>query len=239
MKESVNESVNSLKKKVKDSELLIQELSKALINDLNAGRWDYIEWWNDYLKWLDGSDKFPNKVAHDMIRAWRWDEVLRHIEKFEPTQTLAKELLKDMLKRWFYEDKEYKSMGYNRFILEDSVSERETFLSRFWELDNTTALLVLELLNKNLYEGDNDFYKSHLGDCFNPKYFTGLDEKVLKRLSNRWKVIEDEDKNSFVWIDNEKREKYTKIALEIQKKTEEEENDNLEDLERYLKENYE
>ena len=59
-------------------------------------------------------------------------------------------------------------------------------------------------------------YKEHLGDCFNIKYFTGLDEEVLKKISDLWKVIPDEDKNRFVWINDETREKYTNIALKVQ-----------------------
>lgn len=237
-KESVNESKNSLKERVNESELVIQGLSERLIHDLNAGKWEYIERRECYLKefWMKN---FPNKIAHDMIKAWRWDEVFYHIDRFEPTQTLAKALLNDMKEKWFYEDKEKKSMGFAGRLLEDSEAEREEFLSRFSKLDKSTALLVLELLNRNMYSGAGNVYKIHLWDCFNPKYFTDLDEEVLKKLSNLWKVIEDEDKNVFVWIDSEKREKYTKIALEIQKKAKKEEDEDLKDLQKYLNEDYE
>jgi hypothetical protein len=36
-------------------------------------------------------------------------------------------------------------------LLEDSVIEWETFLSRFKKLDKSTALLVLKLLETNIY----------------------------------------------------------------------------------------
>ena len=237
-KESVNESKNSLKERVNESELVIQGLSERLIHDLNAGKWEYIERRDCYLKEY-GIKKFPNKIAHDMIRAWRWAEVFRHLDNFEPTQTLAKALLNDMKEKWFYEDKENKSIGVAGRLLKDSEAEREEFLSRFPKLDKSTALLVLELLNTNMYSGAGNVYKIHLWDCFSPSYFTGLDEEILKRLSNRWKVIEDEDKNAFIWIDNEKRREYTKIALEIQKKTKKEEDEDLKDLQKYLNEDYE
>jgi hypothetical protein len=151
-----------------------------------------------------------------MIRAWRWDEVFRHIDKFKPTQTLAKALLKDMIKNWFYEDKDERAMGNNCRLLEDSIAERDDFLSKFWKLDNSTAVLVLKLLEKNLYPDYDAVYKEHLWDCFPLQYFTELDEDILNKLSNRWKVVEDEDKKRFVWIDSEKWEKYTNIALSIQ-----------------------
>lgn len=228
-KDKLNESKDFSEKKVKDPELFIQELSERLIHDLNAGRWDYIERREDYLNWLDGADKFPNKIAHEMIRAWRWDEVLRHIEKFEPSQTLAKALLEDMLKSWFYEDKDSRAEGYDfDYLLEDSVIKREIFLSRFKELDNSTALLVLRLLEKNMYEWADAIYKSHLWDCFHIKYFTWLNEEVLTKLSERWLIIEDKDKSRFVWIDSEKWNKYTKIALKVQDEANEE-RDRLED----------
>lgn len=215
-KEKINESTDSSKKRSIISEELIQHVSNDLIQSLNAGSGDYIERWNDYLERFEGSDTFPNKIAHDMIRAWRWDEVFRHIDKFKPTQTLAKALLKDMIKNWFYEDKDERAMGYNCRLLEDSIAERDDFLSKFWKLDNSTAVLVLKLLEKNLYTDYNAVYKEHLWDCFPLQYFTELDEDVLNKLSNRWKVVEDEDQKRFVWIDSEKREKYTNIALSVQ-----------------------
>lgn len=223
MDRRVNELTNSLNEKTKNSELIIQDLSKRLIHDLNMGRWDYIERRDDYLQELDGADKFPNKIAHDMIKAWRWDEVLRHIENFESTQTLAKALLENMLKNWFYENKDSRAEGYSLdYLLEDNINQRETFLSRFKELDNSTALLVLRLLERNMYEWADAIYKSHLWDCFTLKYFVWLDEEVLKRLSERWVVIKNEDKNRFVWIDKEKWDKYTKIALKVQDEANEE-----------------
>lgn len=222
-KESVNQSINTLKKKTKNSELIIQELSKSLIHDLDASNWDYIEWRDEYLDKLDGVNKFPNKIAQDMVRAWRWDEVYRHIEKFEPTTILAKTLLKDMLKTWFYEDKNSRAEGYGfDCLLKDSVIERETFLSRFKELDNSTALLVLRLLEKNMYEWADAIYRSHLWDCFHLRFFTWLNEEVLMKLSERWVIIEDKDKSRFVWIDNEKWNKYTNIALNVQDEANEE-----------------
>lgn len=238
-RERPEESTNSLNKNIKQSEEAIQELSKRLIHDLNMGRWDYIERRDDYLQEFKGADKFPNKIAHDMIKAWRWDEVFRHIDRFEPTQTLAKALLSDMIKKWFYEDKEERARGWRSDLLEDSVIDWENFLSRFGILDKSTAILVLKLLEKNMFPEGGYTYKEHLGDCFNPKYFTGLDEEILKKLSDRWVVIEDKDKKSFVWIDNTKREKYKKVALEVQKKAKKESEDELKDLQDYLTENYE
>ena len=221
-KEKINESADSSKKRIMASEELIQHVSNDLIQSLNAGSGDYIERWNDYLERFEGSDTFPNKIAHDMIRAWRWDEVFRHIDKFKPTQTLAKALLKDMLKNWFYENLEDRDVGYHGNLLEDKIVEWENFLSRFENLDNTTAILVLKLLEKNMYEWAGCVYKEHLWDCFTLKYFVWLDEEVLKRLSERWVVIKDEDKNRFVWIDKEKWDKYTKIALMVQDEANEE-----------------
>lgn len=215
-KEKINESADSSKKIIMASEELIQHVSNDLIQSLNAGSWDYIERWNDYLRRFEDVGVFPNKIAHDMIRAWRWDEVFRHIDRFGPTQTLARALLKDMIKNWFYEDKDERAMGYDCWLLEDSVADRDNFLSKFWRLDNSTAVLVLKLLEKNLYSGHDAIYKEHLWDCFPLQYFTELDEDVLNKLSNRWKVVEDEDKKRFVWIDDKKREKYTNIALSIQ-----------------------
>ena len=163
-KESENKHIDSSNENVKDSELIIQQLSERLINDLKMGRWEYIEWRDCYLQELDGADKFPNKIAHDMINAWRWDEVFRHIDKFEPIQTLAKALLKDMLKNWFYENLEDRDVGYHGNLLEDNIVEWENFLSRFENLDNTTAILVLKLLEKNMYEWAGCVYKEFRGD---------------------------------------------------------------------------
>jgi hypothetical protein len=89
-------------------------------------------------------------------------------------------------------------------------------------LDKSTALLVLKLLETNIYNWANVIYKLHLWDCFNLNYFIWLDEEILKRLSERWVVIEDEDKNKFVWIDKEKWDKYTNIALKVQDEANEE-----------------
>ena len=216
-KERANEHINSSKDNTRNSEIIIQKLSKRLINDLNMGRWDYIQWRNDYLQELDGANKFPNKIAHDMIKAWRWDEVLKHIDKFKPTQTLAKALLENMLKNWFYENKNSRAEGYSfDYLLEDDIIQRETFLSRFKELDNSTALLVLKLLERNMFEWADAIYRSRLWDCFVLKCFVWLDEEVLRRLSERWVIIKEEDKSRFVWIDNEKWDKYTKTALMVQ-----------------------
>ncbi len=230
-KEREIKHINSTNENVKDSELIIQQLSERLINDLKMGHWEYIEWRDCYLQELDGADKFPNKIAYDMIKAWRWDEVFRHIDKFEPTQTLAKALLKDMLKNWFYENLEDRDVGYHGNLLEDNIVEWENFLSRFENLDNTTAILVLKLLEKNMYEWAGCVYKEHLWDCFNLEYFTGLDEGVLKIISERWKIPTDEEKKRFIWIDEEKRKKYTKIALDVQKNRDDEWDELAQELE--------
>ena len=226
-----NKHIDSSNENVKDSELIIQQISERLINDLKMRRWEYIEWRDCYLQELDGVDIFPNKIAHDMIKAWRWDEVFRHIDKFEPTQTLAKALLKDMLKNWFYENLEYRDVGYRGNLLEDNIVEWENFLSRFENLDNTTAILVLKLLEKNMYEWAGCVYKEHLWDCFNLEHFTGLDEGVLKIISERWKIPTDEEKKRFIWIDEEKRKKYTKIALDVQKNRDDERDELAQELE--------
>jgi len=235
VKEKITENLETSEKKSKVSDDVIKQMTKNLIFDLNAGRWDYIERWNDYLNRLDGAEKFPDSIAFEMIKAWRWDEVLRHIDKFEPTQKLANALLKDMIKMWFYEDKDARAEGYNFInLLEDNIVERENFLSYFWNLDKSTALLALELLNKNMFVDADSSYKEHLGDCFNIKYFTGLDEEVLIKISDLWKVIPDEDKNRFVWINDETREKYTNIALKVQ----EEASKINEKIEKEMKEEY-
>lgn len=211
-----NELTDSSKENVRASELILQDLSRRIINDLDTWHWNNMQWRDTYLQELNGSDKFPNKIAYDMIKAWRGKVVLKWIDKFEPTQTLANALLKDMLKNWFYKDIDNDNPRFHKYMLSDQPIERENFLSRFNDLDNTTALLALNLINKNNFKWANCIYKEHLGDCFNLKHFTNLDEEILKRISERWKIPTDEEKEKFFWIDDEKREKYTAIALAIQ-----------------------
>jgi len=69
-KEKFTENLEISEKKSKVSDNVIKQMTKNLIFDLNAGRWDYIERWNDYLNRLDGAEKFPDSIAFEMIKAW-------------------------------------------------------------------------------------------------------------------------------------------------------------------------
>jgi len=157
------------------------KLSKQIVKTLKD--WHYLDW-KKY-------NKLPDRVAHDLIKQWYWNEVIDNIDKFNNFG----EIIDDLMCGWYditkfvlfgHWDKVYK-LTYTRIL--NLIMYRPWLICRIGNFPWTDYTSVDEKIWKKMCLIDYEYFKY---SWKNPQL---RNKKSIDEISRKYFEMDDEDIN--------------------------------------------